>query len=153
LEREIRPRLQTLTVTQLELLCSGCSDDATSLSWLAAVKRSSFLFDFSKDLLRNKIEVFDFSLRPSDYERFIEDHSSDYPTLDQISESSLDKLRRVLLRMLREVCILIDGSDYGSIQRPYISSDVLSTIIDDHPKWLAAFLVPDHEISSHLPSS
>ena len=153
LEREIRPRLQTLTMEQLELLCHSGMDSKTALSWLAAVKKSPFLFDFSSGLLRNKLEVFDVTLRPSDYENFIEQLVPQQPKLASISESSLDKIRRVILRMLREVGILGEGSEFGTLSRPVIPSDVISVIIADNPKWLAAFLVPDHEISSFLPSS
>lgn len=153
LEREIRPRLQTLTADQLELLSQSGMDSKTALSWLAAVKKSPFLFDFSSELLRNKLEVFDVTLRPSDYENFIEQHTSQQSQLADISESSLDKLRRVLLRMLREVGILGEGPEFGTLSRPVIPSDVFSVIIADHPKWLAAFLAPDHEISSFLPAS
>ena len=101
LEREIRPRLQTLTADQLELLSQSGMDSKTALSWLAAVKKSPFLFDFSSELLRNKLEVFDVTLRPSDYENFIEQHTSQQSQLADISESSLDKLRRVLLHVAR----------------------------------------------------
>ena len=153
LEREIRPRLQMLTDDQLELLSHAGMDSKTALSWLAAVKKSPFLFDFSSGLLRNKLEVFDFTLRPSDYENFIEEHAPQQAQLVNISAVSLDKLRRVLLRMLREVGILTEGPDFGSLARPVIPSDVLSAIIADHSKWLAAFLVPENEISSFLPSS
>lgn len=153
LEREIRPRLQMLTAEQLELLSHAGMDSKTALSWLAAVKKSPFLFDFSSELLRNKLEVFDVTLRPSDYENFIEEHTPQQPLLAKITDTSLDKLRRVLLRMLREVGILTEGAEFGTLARPVIPSDAMSVIIADHPKWLAAFLVPDPEISSFLPSS
>jgi hypothetical protein len=49
MERELRPRLQTLSHHQLELLVKSGVDTRTSLAWLAAVKHSSFLFDFAAD--------------------------------------------------------------------------------------------------------
>jgi hypothetical protein len=45
MERELRPRLQTLGHRQLELLVESGADTRISLAWLAAVKHSTFLLD------------------------------------------------------------------------------------------------------------
>jgi hypothetical protein len=149
LEREIKPRLQTLSYQQLQLLIGSGADTRTSLAWLAAVKHSSFLFDFVADAIRAKIEMHDYVLRESDYRRFIEDKTAFHPELLKLSESTSGKIRRVLFAMLRETGILSKGDGIGSLQRPTIPHEVELSIRADNPAWLAAYLVPDIEIQTN----
>jgi len=155
MEREIRQRLQTLTPDQLRLVHHSTTDIRTCLAWLAAVKHSSFLFEFPAEVMRAKWELHDTVLRASDYERFINEKAPHHPELVQLTESSFTKIRRVLLLMLREIGLLTSGSDLGTIQRPVMPPDVEKVIRQDDPRWLAAFLVPDVEIrkSRSLPPS
>lgn len=150
MEREIRPRLQNLSHQQLELLVKSGADTRISLSWLAAVKNSSFLFDFAADVIRSKVERQDFVLRESDYRRFIEEKTPSHPELVKLSESTSGKVRRVLLAMLREAGILTKGEGMGSLQRPVIPHEVEVSIRAEDPSWLAAYLLPESEIRTHL---
>lgn len=146
MERELRPRLQMLSRRQLEMLVASGADTRTSLAWLAAVKHSSFLFDFAAEALRSKIEQHDFVLRESDYRRFVEGKTPSHPELVKLSESTSGKIRRVLFAMLREVGILQKGDEIGSLHRPVVPRAVELSIREENPAWLAAFLVPDAEI-------
>ena len=146
LEREIRPRLQTLTRTQIELVCHATVESRTHLGWLAAVKHSAFLFDFSAEALRSKLEHHETIFRLSDYRRFLDEKASQHPELASLTETSTGKVQRVVLRMIREVGILGKGSDLGTLHRPVLPSDVELAIRQDDPRWLAAFMVPDKEI-------
>lgn len=147
LEREIRPRLQKLTPSQLNLLLSSTSGSRTALSWLACIKHAPFLFQFTTETLRRKYEDHDLTLRKSDFLNFVDSAAHTHPSLSRISDSSLDKIRRVLLRMLREVEILAPGEDYGEIRRPVLEPEIIDVISCDDPKFLAAFLISDSEIS------
>lgn len=146
MEREIRPRLQTLSHQQLELFVQSGADTRISLAWLAAVKHSSFLFDFAADALRSKVERHDHVLRESDYRRFIEEKTPSHPELLRLSESTSGKIRRVLFAMLREAGILSKGEGIGSLQRPTIPLEVELSIRAENPAWLAAYLLPASEI-------
>lgn len=150
MESEIRPRLQTLSHHQLELLVKSSADTRISLAWLAAVKHSAFLFDFSADALRSKVERHDYILRESDYRRFIDEKTPSHPELLKLSESTSGKVRRVLFAMLRETGILAKGGEIGSLQRPAIPHEVELSIRTENPAWLAAYLVPDSEIQTNL---
>lgn len=151
LEREIRPRLQKLTTSQLELLLTCTSGSRTAISWLACLKHAPFLFQFTAETLRRKYEDRDLTLRKSDFYNFVETTASTHPGLLRISDSSLDKIRRVLLRMLREVEILAPGEEYGKILRPVLEPEVINVISQDDPRWLVAFLISDSELSRLSP--
>ena len=146
LEREIRPRLQKLTPDQIYAIAHTTSQSRIHLSWLAAVKHSAFLFDFAAEVLRGKLEQQDYPLRESDYRRFIEEKRVTHPELSRLTESSLGKVRRVLLAMLREMEILNDGEGLGLIRRPVLPTEIEGLIRAEDPGLLAAFLVTSLEI-------
>jgi hypothetical protein len=148
MEREIRQRLQELTRDQLKLVHDSTKDVRTCLCWLAAVKRSAFLFDFASEVLTTKWEQHDSILRASDYERFIEEKTADHRELLELTSSSSRKVRNVLLLMLREIGFVTSGTDLGTIQRIVLPPVVQQVVCSDNPKWLAAFLFPEAEINS-----
>jgi hypothetical protein len=149
MERELRPRLQTLLPEQLELLVRSSADTRTCLAWLAAVRHSRFLHEFASELLRSKHGDHDTTLRESDYRRFIEEKIPFHPELNRLSPITAGKVRRVLFAMLREVGILKPGDAIGSLHRPMVPQEVVTSIRNKNPSDLAAFLIPDNEIESH----
>ena len=149
MEREIRQRVQMLTPAQIELLAQAPSDGRIAIAWLSMLKSSRFVFDFVAEVLRSKIEGADLYLRPSDYESFWSIKSVTHPGLTKISKTTHAKIRQVFHTMLREAGILSPTTDENLISRPVVPHDVLLSIIADDRKWLACFLVPDHEIVSN----
>lgn len=151
LESELRHRLATLSEAQLTLLAEATADDRAALAWLAAMKRSRFLFDFAAEVLRDKLAARDPVLRPSDYEGFAEAKAVAHPELARLAPSSRKKVRGTLLHMLREAGLLSGRTSrngaLGSAQRPVLSPAVRESIAADDPRWLAGFLVPDPEIA------
>ena len=149
-EREMRQRLETLSRDQLVLLSQATAEDRAAITWLAACKHIRFAFDFAAKVLRDKLATHDAVLRPSDYESYVENRSLIHPELAGLKASSKSKIRQVLMRMLEEANILIKGHE-ARIQRPALSPAVARVIAADSPHWLAAFLVPDSEISHRRP--
>jgi hypothetical protein len=145
-ERELRQRLQTLTHEQLSLLARSTAEDRAAMSWLAMLKYNAFAFDFATEVLRDKLAAHDPVLRLSDYESFVHLKTAGHPTLSDMQESTLTKVRNVLLRMLAEAGILGRGAALGTIERPVLSPPALAAINADSSLWLAGFLVPDMEI-------
>ena len=86
LERELRQRLE----------------DRTAIAWLSICKHSRFVFEFAAEALRDKLVAHDPTLRPSDYESYVENKSLAHPGLARLTPSSKTKIRRVLLTMLTE---------------------------------------------------
>lgn len=149
MEREIRQRMKALTPEQLKLVSTSTADVRTCIAWLGAVKHSAFLFEFPAEVMRSKWDLRDAVLRVSDYERFINEKTPHHSELAKLTASSAAKIRRVLLLMLREVGLLVAGSDLGTIQRPFLPPSVENVIRADEPRWLAAFLFSDDEIGTH----
>ncbi|MEY2598615.1 MAG: hypothetical protein RLZZ142_874 [Verrucomicrobiota bacterium] len=146
IEAELRRRLSSLTPRQLELLAAGSLDCRSSLAWLSVLKTTPLAFAFASDFLRQKLEGGDRCLRLSDYEDFFLSQSSLHPFLAALSSSTKVKMRSVLLNMLRQTGILHRSAREDFLQRPVIPSEVYGVILADDPRWLAGFLVPEHEI-------
>jgi bacteriophage exclusion system BrxA-like protein len=146
LELELRKRLETLSDEQLIVLAQANAEDRAAMAWLAACKRISFAFGFAAEALRDKLAARDTILRPSDYETYVETEAVAHPELMKLSSSTKIKIRQVLLKMLSEAGLLGAGVEWGTIQRPVLSPVARQAITSDDPRWLAGFLVPDHEI-------
>lgn len=153
LEREMRQRLGTLTHDQLFLAARATADDRAAIAWLAAFKSIRFAFEFASGVLREKLAAHDTVLRPSDYEAYVETQSLTHPNLARLTALSKNRVRQILLQMLREAGLLTTGPTVETIQRPALSPKVLRAIVSDSPQWLAGFLVPDAEILNLRTSS
>ncbi len=151
LELELRQRLEALTPDQMTLLAQATVEDRTAMAWLAVCKRVRFAFEFATEVLRDKFAAHDAVLRPSDYEIYVENKCLPHPELGRLTPSSKNKIRQVLFKMLAEAGLLTKGSAL-TIHRPAVSPAVIKVISADSPHWLAAFLVPDMEISHRRPS-
>jgi hypothetical protein len=151
LESEMRQRLETLTHDQMVLLAQATVEDRTAMAWLAVCKRIRFAFEFASEVLRDKLAAHDAILRPSDYESYVENKCLTHPELGRLKPTSKHKIRQVLLKMLDEAGLLTKGTALN-IHRPALSPAVVRVITPDSPNWLAAFLVPDLEISLRRPS-
>lgn len=149
-ERELRQRLQRLTHDQIALLVRGNADDRAAITWLSALKKIRFAYDFVVEVLREKLASHDRALRLSDYEVFVEGKSLTHRELRQLSDTSKRKTRQVLLLMLSEAGLLTEGTDLGIIQRPVLSREVVRSIVLDGPHWLTGFLLPDSEIQEAI---
>lgn len=148
LEREMRQRISTLTHRQIEILAQSPAEDRAAMAWLAACKRLAFVRDFTVEVLREKIEVRNYTLLPSDYENFVKAKALEHPELSSMNETTTNKVRQITLRMLKEAGILAEENGQGILSRPVLSFDVRQAIETDDARWLAVFLVPHSEIFS-----
>jgi hypothetical protein len=148
MEREFRQRLQTLTPRQIEILATAPADDRMAIAWLAILKHSAFVYDFTAEVLRSKLDHHDAILRHSDYENFYLVKNVLHPELAALQPATQVKIQQVLKTMLREVGIMGQSPKDSSLQRPVLSHEVLNAILADNRVWLAGFLVSDNEIAT-----
>lgn len=147
MEGEMRHRLQTLTREQLEIVARASADSRSAVTWLSVLKLNPFVYNFTSGVLRGKLEAHDAVLRPSDYEDFLASESLAHPEVQNLTPVTKNKIRQVLIKMLREAGILSDGQRDFSLQRALLPPDVMSAIVADDRRWLAGFLVPDIEFA------
>ena len=139
LAREFRLRLQTLTENQLRLLVESPSEAQVPISLLAVFKRYTLIRDFASSVLKEKALAVDFELRPSDYASFIEEQEPSHPELNDLSDSSAQKLRQVTLRILTEGGILSESTP-KRIAPTILADSVVDVIDSEDPSLLRPFL-------------
>ena len=143
--REIKHRLEKLTSDQLEVLVHGDLISQKQIAFLGVCKHYDFIRDFTVDVIRDKALVFDYQIRESDFNSFINSKISTHPELEEFSETTLKKGKQVMFRILEQAGIINNAVD-KMIQPQLLQKDVIKSIVVDDPKWLRIFLMPDTDI-------
>lgn len=122
--REVRQRLQTLDESTLERFQDANSDDQKGILLIAACKCYSFLFDFIRTTLADKLVVFDYRVSKEDFDIFWNRSLFDHPELEGIADSTRLKIRQVSFRLLAETGLL------SSTRNPQITPIHISPTIE-----------------------
>ena len=146
---EFKKRLQTLTQEQLFFFEEASSSDVKNLTILSCFKLYRFIANFSTEVLRSKLLLFDFKLLNSDYEAFYDSKKVAYNNLNTISEKTQYKLKQVMFKIF-EQAEFIDSVKTKNIQKPYLSEALIELIVKDDPKYLTSFLYSDNEIKQYI---
>lgn len=142
---EIKRRIESLTLSQLEFVDVASSSDIRNLVFLTILKTYRFIYEFMTEVILKKVLMFDYKILNSDYETFFESKKYAVEQLENITEATQYKLKQVLFRILEEAMI-IDNTKSKNILKPHLSSEVVELILKDNPTYLKAFLYTDYEI-------
>lgn len=143
--REIRKRLEYLTPSQMNILINGDLISQKQIAFLAVCKRYDFIRDFTIDVIRDKVLVYDYKINESDYNSFINSKVHVHPELEEFEDSTLKKAKQVLFHILEQASIINNGVD-KTIQLQLIQSDVMRAVANDDPAWLKIFMMPEKDI-------
>lgn len=109
---EIRDRFLNIKKEDAEsILAIEASDIQKQLLFAFVCNTYSYINDFVREVIFEKIAVLDYQLQESDYNRFFNLKSQWHYELDELSASTKLKIRQVLFRILREANI-IDKNNY-----------------------------------------
>ena len=120
MEREIRPRLETMTRLQLQMLADAPDDTARPLAMIGVFKRYPFIYDFCVLSMRPKVAVYDSELRPSDFENFVGEIEARHPEVRKLTSYTRYKVHQVMVRILAEAGIL-SGTKSPVITPPIVA--------------------------------
>lgn len=143
--QEIRHRLNTLTKKQLHLLLHSNIETQKLILFLAVCKYYAYIREFTLEVLRHKILLFDNQLYDSDYEKFYAQKSNSSGKLSSISEKTKEKIKRVLFTILWQVGI-INSVKSKVIQPPFLTDKLIESVVTEDPDNLKIFLVFDKDI-------
>jgi len=143
--REIRKRLETLTPDQKNILIHGDLNSQKQIAFLAVCKRYGFIRDFTIEVIRDKVLVFDFKINESDFNSFISSKILLHPELEAFSESTRKKAKQVMYRILEQAGIINNAVDKAILPQ-ILQQDVINAIVRDEPVWLKIFMMPDRDI-------
>jgi hypothetical protein len=146
--REICSRLVLMTKDQLQLLSSGSRQEQQYLLWVAVCKRYAFVKDFTVEVIREKFLRMDLHLQQEDYQFFFTKKAEWHKELEKLKNSTKNKLRQVLFRIMREAEIISRDS---MIIPCLLTDDLTRVLATDTPLWLSIFPISDADIQSWLP--
>ncbi|AZL13411.1 DUF1819 domain-containing protein [Brevibacterium aurantiacum] len=109
LAREVAQRLAALTDDELELLGDTSPSERGHLMWVAACRRYAFIGDFAEEVVRERFLLFTPTLWYGDFDSFVRGKTLWHPELTGVKNSTLQKLRSTVFRMLREAGLLANG--------------------------------------------
>lgn len=142
---ELKHRLLPLSEATLRHFSIADLTELKYLAFLSCVNYYRLLGDFMIEVVRNKIQMFDYQILESDWANFIESKKAHVPKIGQSSETTLKKIRQVIFKMLADASI-IDDIKNRIIQPPILSREFQSIVCLENPSLLASFLFSDTDI-------
>lgn len=111
LVRETVVRLSTLADNEVELLVEATASERAQLMWAAACRHYDIIGEFAEEVLRERYLTLALTLAYADFDSFIRTKALWHEELAVIKESTLQKLRSNVFKMLREA-ELLSGAGY-----------------------------------------
>jgi hypothetical protein len=145
--REIRKRLELLTKDQIEILINGDLVSQKQVAFLAVCKHYLIIRDFTIEVIREKVLVYDYKINESDFTTFIKNKINTHPELEEFNDSTLKKGKQVLFHILEQADIINNTVD-KSTQLQLLQSNLIKAIAEDDPNWLKIFMMSDMDIKS-----
>lgn len=109
LAREVAQRLAVLTDPELELLRDASPSERGHLMWVAACRRYALIGDFAEEVVRERFLLLTPTLGYDDFDSFVRGKALWHPELAEVKDSTLQKLRSTVFRMLTESALLAGG--------------------------------------------
>jgi len=141
--REAIARLKTLNDKELAFLVEANHQDQAHLLWVAVCRLYRFIADFAVEVLHERFISMKLDLGLEDFDAFYNRKAEWHEELDRASESTRDKLRQVLFRMLREAGLL--GKD-NTINAVLLSPALVEMLRRNNPQELLYFPIYESDI-------
>lgn len=129
-------RLSALTDGEVELLIEATASEREHLMWAAACRRYEFIGEFAEEVLRERFLLLAPTLEYQDFDGFVRAKALWHEELADIKESTLQRLRSNLFKMLREADLL---SKAGDIMPTMLSERVAAVLSARSPSDLRFF--------------
>ena len=136
LARETVKRLSVLTDDEAELLVDLTASERGYLMWAAACRRYELIGEFAEEVVRERFLLLVSTLGYEDFDIFVRSKALWHEELAEIKDSTLQKLRSNVFKMLREAELL---SESGSIIPAVLSERVAARLSARTPSDLRFF--------------
>lgn len=145
--REVISRLRELTAEQRQLLREGSRQEQNYLLWLGVCKRYRFIYDFASTVVREKFLRLDLTLAYEEYDLFFHDKAEWHPEVEAVAESTRNKQRQVIFKMMREAELL---SQENVIIPAMLSPQLVEVVARDSADYLTIYPVSSADVSGWL---
>lgn len=133
---EIISRLKLLPSDALPLLANGFIQDQLQILWFAVCLRYPFIKEFATEVIKEKYIIMQPELTSLDYDSFFNSKMNWHVELETITDTTKNKLKQVLFKMLKESEI-VDDNNY--INTVLLSPSVKEIIAGYNKEYLNIF--------------
>ncbi|WP_163710185.1 DUF1819 family protein [Mangrovibacterium lignilyticum] len=143
----IKKRIETLTRRQVDILASGSLTEQRHIAFLATCKAHLFVRDFTVEVIREKLLLYDYELSEGEYISFFRRKAELHPEMENLTETTKKKIKQVTFKMLEQAGI-IDDVKSKMIQPQLLEEKVIQAIAEDNKEWLKVLLMSDLDIEN-----
>ncbi|MCS7484807.1 DUF1819 family protein [Umezawaea endophytica] len=136
LVRETVKRLSALVDDEVELLAEVTASERGYLMWAAACRRYELIGEFAEEVLRERFLLLAPTLEYQDFDGFVRTKALWHEELTEIKDSTLQKLRSNVFKMLQDAELLSEGR---YIRPTVLSERVVATLSAHTPSDLRFF--------------
>ena len=129
-------RLSALTDAEVELLLDATGAERAHLLWAAACRRYRLIGEFAEEVVRERYLTLASTLDYEDFDSFVRSKSLWHEELATVKESTLQKLRSNVFKMLHEAELLTES---GRIEPALLSSRVAECLNQPTPSDIRFF--------------
>ena len=129
-------RLSALADDEVDLLVEATVSERGSLMWAAACRRYEFIGEFAEEVVRERFLLLTQTLEYQDFDSFVRAKALWHEELAAIKDSTLQRLRSNVFKMLREADLL---SEAGQIMPAVLSERVAAVLSARSPNDLRFF--------------
>lgn len=144
---EFNKRLSLLTMKEMKILLDGDLTSQKQIAFLSVCKVHAFIRDFTVEVLREKLLIFDYKISDGEYLSFFRRKCDLHPELEALTEVTKSKVKQVTFKIL-EQSGLIDDIKSKNIQPQILDGKVIKTIAADDKQWLKLFFMSDMDIEN-----
>ena len=136
LASETVQRLSALADGEVDLLIEATASERAHLMWAAACRRYEFIGEFADEVVRERFLRLASTLDYQDFDSFVRSKALWHEELAEIKDSTLQRLRSNVFKMLREAELL---SVVGEIMPAVLSERVAAVLSARSPSDLRFF--------------
>lgn len=122
--RGLSQRFKAAYRWELECIASSELEVKRAVLFLIMCRNYAFIRDFYIEVIRKKLLMNDFSLLDYEYHAFFEHKLEEHTELNELSDSSKQKVRAIVLKVHREAGILVKDKAKMRVSFPLVPQEV-----------------------------
>lgn len=137
---EVEKRIKNLFTEIIDLYSISNESDKKLILFYAICKQYPLITDFMLEVVVNKYLNLDTDLTINDFQNFLYIKADNHPELEEITEYTKYKLSQVMLKMLKELGMLVNKK----LQKIESNPQIIKSIVNNGDKWFMDVILLDN---------
>lgn len=132
---EIKIRINSLSEVERLFLSETTMENKKLICYLSCIRSYRIFREFIDEILIDKLSIFDFNVTDYDYQKFFNDKADQNAKIEQLAQSTKDKVKQVTFRILTQAGLLDDQKN-RTIIKPFLDFSIQGLLSADDLKYL-----------------